>query len=157
MLKVIDQRRDSLTPTLLIKTQSVCVCVCVCVCALSDLHTLNHISAAGHAGTLGPEHPHSEPDGPPEQLSVFQASRVCGEVGNMFCAEIVLMPEAADSCLFTLTEMFWFCVLQGSRVWWRPTRPASPSCSSTVPPTSPPSSRRWPTPPRRRSTPKRPW
>lgn len=50
-----------------------------------------------------------------------------------------------------------FLCLQASRAWLRPTRPAFPNCSSTVPPTLPPSYRGSPTLHRRRSTLKRPW
>lgn len=48
-------------------------------------------------------------------------------------------------------------LLQGSKVWWRPTRIAFLKSSCTGPPTSPQSSRKWPPLPPRRCTPKRPW
>lgn len=49
------------------------------------------------------------------------------------------------------------CVLQGSKVWWRPIRIASPRSSCTGPPTSPQSFRKWPPLPQRKCTPKKPW
>lgn len=49
------------------------------------------------------------------------------------------------------------CVLQGSKVWWRPIKIASLRSSCTGPPTSLQSFRKWPPLPQRKCTPKKPW
>lgn len=50
-----------------------------------------------------------------------------------------------------------WCGLQGSKVWWRPTKIVSLRSNCTGRLTLPQSSRKWPPPPLRRCTPKRPW
>lgn len=119
--------------------EALCVCVCLCLNAVWMREGKKRKEKPSHLGRHA------------QSLKYFR--------GHFCEREPCDWPRSAQEDVLTNWQQNKRCgrVLQGFKASWRRTRIASPRSSCTGPPTSPQSSRKWPRPPPRKCTPKRPW